>query len=178
MGAYSSWAMLAVAHHAIVQYCAHLEGLEGWFERYAVVGDDIVIYHDAVAKRYLAVVTGLGGDASGIPVKLIYQTFRFPLDVGALLHHLDRRGFSLLPIAVARAVGSLTGVGDRLDKPISTLPATIRMALAMCVRPGFPWWRGIFLVSYTSNSLGGGASRTPNHRPQTSGRRVEDVQAP
>lgn len=172
MGAYSSWAMLAVAHHAIVQYCAHLEGLEGWFEAYAVVGDDIVIYHDAVAKRYLAVVTGLGisvsmeksivsengvfefckrlvtpeGDASGVPVKLIYQVFRFPLDCGALLRHLDRRGFSLLPIAVARAVGSLTGVGGRLEKPISTLPATIRIALAMCVQPGFPWWRGIFLV--------------------------------
>jgi hypothetical protein len=170
MGAYSSWAMLAVAHHAIVQYCAHLGGLEGWFERYAVVGDDVVIYHDEVAKRYLAVVTGLGisvsmeksivsengvfefckrlvtpgGDASGVPIKLIYQTFRFPLDSGALLRHLDRRGFSLLPIAVARAVGSLTGVGGRLDKPISTPPATTRMAPAVCVQPGFPWWRGIF----------------------------------
>lgn len=172
MGAYSSWAMLAVAHHAIVQYCAHLEGLEGWFDAYAVVGDDIVIYHDVVAKRYLAVVTGLGisvsmeksivsengvfefckrlvtpeGDASGVPVKLGFQAFRFPLDVGALLRHLDRRGYSLLPIAVTRAVGSLTGVGGRLDRPISTLPATIRMALAMCIQPGFPWWRGIFLI--------------------------------
>lgn len=172
MGAYSSWAMLAVAHHAIVQYCASLEGLEGWFERYAVVGDDIVIYDDVVAKRYLAVVTGLGisvsmeksivsengvfefckrlvtpeGDASGVPVKLIYQCFRFPSDAAALLRHLNRRGFTLLPIAVARAVGSLTGVGGRLDKPISTLPATIRMALAMCVQPGFPYWRGIFLI--------------------------------
>lgn len=172
MGAYSSWAMLAVAHHAIVQYCASLEGLEGWFEQYAVVGDDIVIYHDAVAKRYLAVVTGLGisvsmeksivsetgvfefckrlvtpeGDASGIPVKLIYQIFRNPLDAGSLIRHLDRRGLTLLPIAVARAVGSLTGVGGRLNKPISALPAVIRMALAMCVQPGFPWWRGIFLI--------------------------------
>lgn len=60
MGAYSSWAMLTLAHHAIVQYCAHLEGLGGWFDRYAVVGGDIVNFHSAAAKRYHVVVTGLG----------------------------------------------------------------------------------------------------------------------
>jgi len=173
MGAYSSWAMLAVAHHAIVQYCASLEGRVGWFEKYAVVGDDIVIYDDAIANRYLAVMTGLGvqisleksivsktgvfefckrlvtldGDASGVPVKLIYQAHRFPRDAGSLIRYLDRRGFTLLPVALAKAIGSLTGVGGRWNSPISTLPATIQMVLAMCVQPGFPYWRGIWLIN-------------------------------
>lgn len=53
MGAYSSWAMLAITHHAIVQYCASLAGISGWFELYAVLGDDVVIGHPKVARKYI-----------------------------------------------------------------------------------------------------------------------------
>jgi len=60
MGAYSSWAMLALTHHAMVQYAAYLAGVTGWFEEYAVLGDDIVIAHDGVAAKYLCICRWFG----------------------------------------------------------------------------------------------------------------------
>jgi len=52
MGAFSSWAMLALTHHAMVQFAAYRAGGAKWFDRYAVLGDDIVIADDRVALEY------------------------------------------------------------------------------------------------------------------------------
>lgn len=60
MGAYSSWGMLALVHHAMVQYSAQRAGFKGWFALYAVLGDDIVIADDRVAKKYRALCRLLG----------------------------------------------------------------------------------------------------------------------
>jgi hypothetical protein len=172
MGAYSSWAMLAIAHHAIVQYCAHLEGYSGWFGEYGIVGDDVVILDDAVARRYLAVVTGWGVsismskslvssvgsfefckrlirndvDLSGIPIGLIYQAVKNPVDSATLFAHVVKRGHSLFPIAIARTVAFLLRVPVRFTTPIWELQNQIRIVFAMLVQPGFPLWQGIFLV--------------------------------
>lgn len=59
MGAYSSWAMLALTHHIIVLEAARLAGISH-FKDYAVLGDDIVIYNDAVAEQYLSLMNNLG----------------------------------------------------------------------------------------------------------------------
>lgn len=60
MGAYSSWAMLALTHHAMVQFCAMRAGRKGWFDLYAVLGDDIVIADSRVAAKYRALCRLLG----------------------------------------------------------------------------------------------------------------------
>lgn len=61
MGAYSSWGMLALTHHLIVQFCARSVGRKtAWFDAYCVLGDDIVIADKAVADKYLEVMKGLG----------------------------------------------------------------------------------------------------------------------
>lgn len=60
MGAYSSWGMLALIHHAMVQYCAFRCGYQGWFALYAVLGDDIVIADSRVARKYRALCKLLG----------------------------------------------------------------------------------------------------------------------
>jgi len=59
MGAYSSWGMLAVTHHVIVQIAAARAGLSN-FKHYCVLGDDIVINHDAVAQCYVDLMSTLG----------------------------------------------------------------------------------------------------------------------
>jgi len=59
MGAYSSWAMLALTHHLIIQYAAFSLGYSTWFQKYMVLGDDMVIYDRAVASRYLEVMSTL-----------------------------------------------------------------------------------------------------------------------
>lgn len=60
MGAYSSWAMLALVHHALVQFAAYSAGHRTWFPDYAVLGDDVVIGDRNVAKHYVLLMTKLG----------------------------------------------------------------------------------------------------------------------
>lgn len=60
MGALSSWALLALSHHAIVQVAAYRVGWESWFSDYALLGDDIVIADESVAKAYLRIMKDLG----------------------------------------------------------------------------------------------------------------------
>jgi hypothetical protein len=60
MGALSSWAGLALCHHALVQYAAKRAGLDGWFTAYLVLGDDIVIAHPLVAEAYLSICAEFG----------------------------------------------------------------------------------------------------------------------
>jgi len=59
MGAYSSWAMLAITHHFIVRFSALKCGISN-FRDYSLLGDDICIYNDAVASMYLKVMETLG----------------------------------------------------------------------------------------------------------------------
>jgi hypothetical protein len=60
MGALSSWAMLALTHHVIVQVAALRSGHIGWFEDYAVLGDDVVIANKQIADSYLVLMKLLG----------------------------------------------------------------------------------------------------------------------
>jgi len=61
MGAYSSWAMLALTHHVIVQMAAKRAGwAEDHFSRYAVLGDDLVIADEGVGTSYLSIMAELG----------------------------------------------------------------------------------------------------------------------
>ena len=59
MGAYSSWAMLALTHHVIVRVAAHQAGIRV-IPNYVVLGDDIVINHDLVAQQYRIIMSALG----------------------------------------------------------------------------------------------------------------------
>lgn len=59
MGAYSSWAMLALTHHIVVLLAAKLAGVKN-FTSYALLGDDIVINHDEVAEKYVHLMSTLG----------------------------------------------------------------------------------------------------------------------
>lgn len=64
MGALSSWAMLALTHHYIVHYSAWRYSSEypvgSTFTKYAILGDDIVIWDKQVALGYLKVLSTLG----------------------------------------------------------------------------------------------------------------------
>jgi hypothetical protein len=62
MGALSSWAMLALIHHFIVQVAAWEVGFPIFrlFKDYAILGDDIVIANHRVAHRYLQLLKELG----------------------------------------------------------------------------------------------------------------------
>jgi len=52
--------MLALTHHYIVQLASQRAGIKGWFNLYAVLGDDLVIAHDEVALQYLRICEEIG----------------------------------------------------------------------------------------------------------------------
>jgi len=73
LGAYSSWPVFALTHHLIVQYCAGAPSSGKWFDRYALLGDDIVIADKGVADRYLEIMERIGVKIS-IPKSLVSHT--------------------------------------------------------------------------------------------------------
>jgi hypothetical protein len=60
MGAYSSWPAMALTHHVLVQVSALRCGYIGYFDKYFLLGDDLVIARNDVAKAYLDLIASLG----------------------------------------------------------------------------------------------------------------------
>jgi hypothetical protein len=151
MGAYSSWASLAMTHHFLVQCAAWKSGvvpIGTWFKDYAILGDDIVICNKRVAECYLEILEDLG-----MPINLSKSVVS---PTGSLMEFAKRtiyRGIDVSPIPtkeMASAQGlvpalvqfgikyQLTlprllqafGFGWRdiswLNKPLNKLPAQIR----------------------------------------------------
>lgn len=63
MGAYSSWPVFALCHHLVVQEAADRAGLMT-YSNYMLLGDDIVLGDDKVAKHYLDILRELGVETS------------------------------------------------------------------------------------------------------------------
>jgi hypothetical protein len=63
MGALSSWAMLNLVHHLMIQFIAvHLGKVPHgqWYADYVVLGDDLVLFDKDIADRYLSLCKQLG----------------------------------------------------------------------------------------------------------------------
>lgn len=66
MGAYSSFAMLALTHHIIVRVAAIQTFTDPNKLLYAVLGDDGAMSHSRVAKRYISIFQDLGMEINPI----------------------------------------------------------------------------------------------------------------
>jgi hypothetical protein len=66
MGALSSWAMLALTHHFIVQYSVYRARGQylGWYPAYEILGDDIVLFEHDIYLEYLQILSELGVPAN------------------------------------------------------------------------------------------------------------------
>lgn len=95
MGALSSWGMLALTHHAIVQFSANKAGIKGWFSDYAVLGDDIVIANGKVAHQYKLLLQNIGVKA-GLAKSIIARS-KFVLEF-AKKFFVDSTTANMLPI--------------------------------------------------------------------------------
>ncbi|QUP79244.1 RNA-dependent RNA polymerase [Botryosphaeria dothidea mitovirus 2] len=76
MGSYSSWAAFTITHHLVVHWCAHLCGYNK-FKDYILLGDDIVIKNDEVAKKYKQWMSYLGVDLSDSKTHVSVDTYEF-----------------------------------------------------------------------------------------------------
>ena len=77
MGAYSSWAMFSLCHHVIVRVAAKRAGKTVFFERYALLGDDIVIADEAVANEYRTILAELDVTISDPKTHVSKDTYEF-----------------------------------------------------------------------------------------------------
>nr|QIR30233.1 RNA-dependent RNA polymerase [Plasmopara viticola lesion associated mitovirus 10] len=76
MGAYSSWAVFTISHHLVVQWCSYLCKQDD-FDKYILLGDDIVINNDKVANKYITIMTRLGVDISVAKTHVSKNTYEF-----------------------------------------------------------------------------------------------------
>jgi hypothetical protein len=76
MGTYSSWAVFTLTHHMVVHFCASIEGYSN-FDQYIILGDDIVIKNNKVAKRYIDVMSKLGVEISTMKTHVSIDTYEF-----------------------------------------------------------------------------------------------------
>jgi len=108
MGAFSSWAMLALTHHAIVQYAAfRVNPAPGWFLLYAVLGDDVVIADRAVAKEYLRIMKDIGVEV-GLAKSLVSKDGSLEFAKRTWIRGRDATPVSLAEMLVAlRSLGAL-----------------------------------------------------------------------
>jgi hypothetical protein len=109
MGALSSWALLALTHHAIVQLAASraYPEMSGWFLLYAVLGDDVVIADHSVAKEYLRIMGSLGVEISSAK-SLVSCTSSLEFAKRTFIRGQDCSPISLAEVMVARCnLGSL-----------------------------------------------------------------------
>jgi hypothetical protein len=153
MGAYSSWAMLALTHHFIVQFSAYraFGRYDTWFKDYAVLGDDIVIGNRAVASQYLGIMKTLGVgiglhksliSIKGLALEFAKRTFYKGVDVSpisftelqaALTHPASAVAFihkySLTLVAFLKACGYRYRVLGSLQRPLGKLNAKVRLLI-------------------------------------------------
>jgi len=108
MGALSSWALLALTHHALVQLAAYeVHKSSGWFLNYAILGDDVVIADRAVAQRYLSIMKEIGVDIS-LAKSLVSNTSSLEFAKRTWVGGRDCSPVSLAEMLVAlRSLGAL-----------------------------------------------------------------------
>ena len=77
MGAYSSWTTFAISHHAIVRLSAKRAGKSIHWTDYVLLGDDIVLSDEHVAKEYMAILEVLGVKVSEMKTHVSNDTYEF-----------------------------------------------------------------------------------------------------
>jgi hypothetical protein len=77
MGFYSSWASFALAHHFVVFLACYKCGVSWSKLPYALLGDDIVIAHEAVGEAYLQLMNELGVEVSIAKTHKSNTTYEF-----------------------------------------------------------------------------------------------------
>lgn len=124
MGALSSWGMLALSHHVVVQIAANRVGIDG-FRDYALLGDDIVIGNKAVAMTYHHLMTSiLGVDINSSKSLVSKHTFEFAKRLVTLEGDLSPVGPKALLVCLRSANGipsvllDMRNKGFYLDEPI------------------------------------------------------------
>lgn len=159
MGALSSWAMLAMTHHFIVQLAAFKTGWKFWFSSYLVLGDDIVIFDRQVANQYLVEMAALGVDINLVKSVVSNDSFEFAKRFYSKGVNLSPLSFKELEVSLSSldamslmlskfqgetvrisTFARLRGYGYRslalINKRLTSLPRHLRFLIVFLSMPG------------------------------------------
>jgi hypothetical protein len=106
MGAYSSWAMLDIMHHALIQF-ASVRATGGFTVSYRVLGDDSTIGGQAVAHEYLRVMKEFN-----IPINLD-KSIISPTGLIKFANQVVLRAVNLSPLSLKEEI-AINSVHSRL----------------------------------------------------------------
>lgn len=186
MGAYSSWAMLAITHHALIQFAAREAGHRAWFTEYAILGDDIVIADGGVAAKYVSLMTEIGvkigfhksiisNNRSAEFAKQFYFRGEKVSPLSLLGISVGWLGVTFIPEVISACesrpgVGELSlyqvarflGVGYKsasaaASRLLVALPRNLRSALILLLRPGAPRGADNLVAWYKTQSAMSGS---------------------
>jgi len=116
MGALSSWAMLAVTHHTIVALAARRVGVPD-FTHYAILGDDVVIANESVAKSYHSIMTEILGVEINLSKSLISKhSFEFAKRLITMKGEVSPVGAKNLLVALKSLKGIPSVIIDLIGK--------------------------------------------------------------
>jgi hypothetical protein len=149
MGAYSSWGMLAVTHHVIVQIAAIRAGFSvNTFRQYCVLGDDIVINNDRVAVHYQELMHTLGVGINPSKSIISYDVVEFakrwltpygeisPLGPGNILNCSRNHGALVSLLYEAHQKGYFDTSGHVLNL-LPNMPGTYSQHMALALNTMF-----------------------------------------
>lgn len=110
MGALSSWAMLALTHHFIVQVAAWRIGYPKHllFKEYAVLGDDIVIGRRNVAESYLLLMDKIGVGISLHKSVISYNGRGLEFAKRTIIDGIDCSPISLKDLSISLQPGNVS----------------------------------------------------------------------
>jgi hypothetical protein len=152
MGAYSSWATFALSHHLVVQRAA-METNKFPFNKYALLGDDIVICDHAVAIRYKELMLELGVTFS--PTKTFISQNMFEFASRVFIDNEEISPFSLVglkeaikhPATTTEFLRTMEAHGWNLLKE-GNIPGQIRSLMRLLGSPAFKRWGELIDVFY------------------------------
>jgi len=138
MGALSSWGMLALTHHVIVQYSAIACGYKPWeFTDYALLGDDIVICNRKVATSYHTLMTEVLGVVINPSKSIVSESglFEFAKRLVSPLWEISPLGFGgimqaiynpcYIPALLYDYVQKTEGSWESISRIVRTMPKAV-----------------------------------------------------
>jgi len=129
MGALSSWATFALAHHFVV-FCACKWSRKSWpRSKYVLLGDDILIGDPKIGKVYLRILTLLGVEYSPSKTYVSRRMCEFAKRVvvqGEEVTPFPISSVSGQPWSIPLVVSAIRGERQKEYYPISGIPKAVR----------------------------------------------------
>lgn len=129
MGAYSSWATFALAHHFVVFVACRQACVRWSTARYVLLGDDILIADSRVAKKYTSLLDLLGVEKSPSKTYVSFEMCEFAkrlLYQGEEITPFPVSSVSQTYWSIPEVVSTIRGESRKGYHPIRGVPAAVR----------------------------------------------------